>query len=68
MSLNNKNNQNSALIPVAVILMIAVILFLNIVLPALPFRWMMVIIIAVIGIAGALVILWMKRRGGGRGE
>jgi protein-S-isoprenylcysteine O-methyltransferase Ste14 len=67
MSLNN-NNQNSALIPVAVILMIAVILFLNIVLPALPFRWMMVIIIAVIGIAGALVMLWMKRRGGGRGE
>ncbi|WP_156484883.1 hypothetical protein [Bhargavaea cecembensis] len=66
--MNNKNNQNSALIPVAVILMIAVILFLNIVLPALPFRWMMVIIIAVIGIAGALVILWMKRRGGGRGE
>lgn len=67
MSLNN-NNQNSALIPVAVILMIAVILFLNIVLPALPFRWMMVIIITVIGIAGALVILWMKKRGGRRGE
>ena len=62
------NNQNSALIPVAVILMIAAILFLNIVLPALPFRWMMVIIIAVIGIAGVLVILWMKKRGGGRGE
>ena len=48
--------------------MIAAILFLNIVLPALPFRWMMVIIIAVIGIAGVLVILWMKKRGGGRGE
>ncbi|MFC7364337.1 MULTISPECIES: hypothetical protein [Bhargavaea] len=62
------NKQNSSLIPVAVILLIAVILFLNIVLPALPFRWMMVIIIAVIGIAGALVILWMKKRGGGRGE
>lgn len=52
----------------AVILLIAVILFLNIVLPALPFRWMMVIIIAVIGIAGALVIFWIRRRGGGRRE
>lgn len=52
----------------ALILLIAAILFLNVVLPALSFRWMMVIIIAVIGIAGALVIWWMRRRGGGSGE
>ncbi|MCW1928716.1 hypothetical protein [Bhargavaea beijingensis] len=59
------NNQNSKLIPVAVILLIAAVLFLNVVLPALSFRWMMVIIIAVIGVSGALVMLWMRRKGGG---
>lgn len=49
----------------AVILLIAAVLFLNVVLPALSFRWMMVIIIAVIGVSGALVMLWMRRKGGG---
>ncbi|WP_213422423.1 hypothetical protein [Bhargavaea massiliensis] len=53
---NNNNNQNSAFIPVALILLIAAILFLNVVLPALSFRWMMVIIIHRQGSAGRTTV------------
>ncbi|MET3576609.1 hypothetical protein ACFFIY_00395 [Bhargavaea ullalensis] len=55
-------NQNSRLVPVAAIFFIAVIFMMNLVFPALAFRWKMVVIIVILGITGAGIMMWTKRR------
>ncbi|WP_040226659.1 hypothetical protein [Bhargavaea cecembensis] len=60
--------QNSALVPFALIFVIAVIIIMNLVFPALALRWKMVVIIAILGIAGGLIMMWSKRRGDGGEE
>ncbi|SIT75010.1 hypothetical protein [Edaphobacillus lindanitolerans] len=54
--------QNSGLVPLAAVFLIVVIILMNLVFPALAFRWKMVFIIAILGITGALIMAWSKRR------